>query len=112
MPSKRRVFRIEERVREVISARVAEMSDPRFQLITITSVTASPDARQMKVYWTCTNPQGRKEEVEEALKYAAGNFRRAVGDELNMRYTPEIRFYYDNTLDVMDEVGRLLARIK
>lgn len=112
MPSKRRLFKIEERVREVVSALFNRMSDPRFGLVTITTCTATPDARLVKIYWTASGPRERVAEIEEAFKGATSYFRRGVADELRLRFAPDLKFYYDNTMDVMQEVHQLLERIK
>ena len=43
--------RVNEAVREVLSARIAEgLKDPRIGFVTVTSVNTSPDLRQARVY--------------------------------------------------------------
>src|SRR4029450_1019667 len=46
-----RMRRVNEAVREVVSARLAEgLRDPRIGFVTVTSVETSPDLRQARVY--------------------------------------------------------------
>ena len=46
-----RMRRVNEAVREVVSARIAEgLRDPRIGFVTVTSVDTSPDLRQARVY--------------------------------------------------------------
>jgi ribosome-binding factor A len=35
-----------------------------------------------------------------------------VSKQLGIRFTPELRFYYDDTLDTVENVERLMAKIK
>lgn len=88
------------------------MADPRFFLVTITSVVVSPDLRNAKIYWMVTGGRDRAPEVEEAFESAHGHFRRLVGKELGVRFVPELKFFYDDTLDTAEEVERLFKRIQ
>ena len=110
MATRRRVFRVAERVRSLIATELARTSDPRLGLVTITSVVVSPDLRHAKVYWIVSGEAERRPEVEEAFASANGLFRRALGKELGVRFVPEIKFFYDDTFDTHDEVARLLSR--
>jgi ribosome-binding factor A len=92
-------------------------ADPRFNLVTITSVMVSPDLRNAKVYWVVSFLSGvdrdeRIAEVAEAFHSAEGLFRRMLGKQLGVRFVPEVRFYYDDTLDTVEHVERLMERIK
>lgn len=111
MATRRRGFQIAEKVRSIIANQLARTADPRFSLVTVTSVVVSPDLRFAKVYWIVSGDEERLEEVREAFEAASGLFRRAVGAQLGVRFVPELRFYYDDTLDTCEEVERLFARI-
>lgn len=90
---------------------LSRTADPRFSLVTITSAFVSPDLRVARVYWTISGDAERRREVQEAFEAAAGLFRRSVGHELGLRFVPELKFFYDDTLDTCEEVERLFARI-
>jgi len=111
MSSRRRIFQIAEQIRAVIAEQLARTADPRFSLVTITSVVVSNDLRHAKVYWIVTGDQQRMDQVKQAFESAGGLFRRAISQELSTRFVPELRFYYDDTLDTCAEVERLFARI-
>jgi ribosome-binding factor A len=117
MAVKRRVFQVGERIKEVVADQLLRTADPRFSLVTVTSVMVAPDLRNAKVYWVVSTVSGadRKEriaEVQEAFENAEGLFRRVIGKELGIRFTPELRFYYDDTFDTVEEVERLMQKIK
>ncbi len=111
MANKRRTFQIAEKIREILAMQLLRTADPRFTLVTITSVVISPDLRYAKVYWVVTGDAERREIVQEAFESAGGMFRRAVGADLKVRFVPEIKFFYDDTLDTAEEVERLFAKI-
>jgi ribosome-binding factor A len=112
MATKRRVYRVAERIQSVIAQELHRLSDPRFFLVTITSVVVSPDLRVAKIYWMVTGGAERAEEVGDAFDAANGIFRAAISKELNTKILPELRFYYDNSLDAQEEFEEILARIK
>ncbi len=81
-------------------------------MVTLTSVSLSPDLKIAKIYWVVTGGQDRVDEVAEAFDAAKKFFRKEMGKKLELRFVPELRFFYDNTLDTVDEVDRLLERAK
>jgi ribosome-binding factor A len=117
MAGSRRVYQIGERIKELIAQHLIHAADPRFGLVTITSVMVSPDLRIAKVYWVVSMPSGvdreeRIAEVSEAFDSAQGLFRRMLAKQLGVRFVPDLRFFYDDTLDTVEHVERLMSRIK
>ena len=111
MAKQRRVHRVAEKVRETVALELQRMADPRFSLVTITSVVASADLRNVKIYWMASGDAARRKEVEEAFQSAGGVFRRVIGRDLGIKFVPELHFYYDDTLDTDEEVRRLFERV-
>jgi len=117
MSGRRRVFQVGERIKELIAQDLVHTADPRFSLVTITSVMVSPDLRIAKVYWVVSfvsgvDRQERIGEVSEAFEAAQGLFRRMLAKQLGVRFVPDLRFYYDDTLDTVEHVERLMEKIK
>ena len=48
----------------------------------------------------------------KALGAAAGLLRREVGQALGLRYAPELRFFYDASLDAVTRIEELLREVK
>ncbi|NDC39231.1 MAG: hypothetical protein EBZ48_14500, partial [Proteobacteria bacterium] len=46
------------------------------------------------------------------LEELRSTLRRAVGAELGTRFVPELKFFYDDTMDTMEQVERLFQRIQ
>lgn len=77
-----------------------EMKDPRLGFITVNEVEVTRDLAVAKVYVTVLNADSTKIERNIALlNDAAAHLRREVGKRIRMRSVPELRFYYDETLD-------------
>lgn len=116
MSDRRRVHKVAERIREVVALVLRGLHDPRFALVTITSVVVSPDLRQAKVYWIPSHsascePKKRIKEVQQAFSKAAGKLKHEVGVELGVRFVPELKFFHDNTLDTVEDIEKLFGRI-
>lgn len=116
MAKEKRVYQIAERIRHLVSMQLQRVSDPRFSLVSVTSVVVSKDLRHAKVYWAVSSAPGggdpeRKSEVEEAFESAKGLFRRAIAAELGIRFVPEMKFFFDDTFETVDKVERLFQLI-
>lgn len=116
MSERRRTYRVSERIRELIAGELHHLADPRFALVTITSVITSPDLRHAKVYWVVSDTSGRasedrKAEVQEAFESADGTLRRLLASELSVRFVPDLKFFYDDTFDEVAKVEELLAKV-
>ena len=85
------------------------IKDPRVAGVTITKVDVSPDLRCAWVYYRVLGEDGDVTRVQTGLERAAGYVRGVVGRELGLRYTPELRFAFDPSLDRAWRVEQLLA---
>ena len=112
MPTKKRRHKVAEQVRSVMAMHVLELGDPRFSLVTIVSVAVTNDLRLAKIYWTASGGKDRIDEVTSAFEGASSSLRRRLAEELALRFVPQLKFYYDDTLDVLEEADRLLARAR
>jgi ribosome-binding factor A len=111
MSGRRRTFKVGERIQEVVARELLRLSDPRLDLVTVTSVVTSKDLRHARIYWVVSGGPDRVAEVEEAFEAAAGVLRSRVAREISLRVVPQLSFTYDDTLDVQQEVESLIARI-
>jgi ribosome-binding factor A len=105
-----RMRRVNEAVREVLSARIAEgLSDPRIGFVTVTSVETSPDLRHARVYVSVLGSEEEREQTLEGLRSAHGVLQRRVAGELRLKRTPTLEFTYDDTTDRAMRIERLLG---
>ncbi len=86
-----------------------EMKDPRIGLVTVNEVVVSKDLAIAKVYVTFLNED--KDVIKSHLQVisdAAPYLRGEVGKRIKMRAIPELRFYYDDSMDTGLRMDALL----
>ena len=94
-----RIGRINEEIMRELSTSIRSLKDPRVQgMITITAVDTASDLRTAKVYVSVYD-KSRSKEVLKGLKSAAGFLRRELGRSLQLRYTPELQFIADDSIE-------------
>ena len=108
---RRRVYRVAEKIRELIAAKLYHTADPRFAMVTITSATISADLGEAKIYWNISGGPERAQAAQAAFESAAGFFRSHLAKELGLRTVPRLRFYYDDTLDTAAVVERIFEKL-
>ena len=98
MPSNR-IGRINEEIQRELSALLRTVKDPRLQggLLTITHVDTTSDLRWCKVYVSALD-KSQEKDMLKGLKSAAGYLRRELGASLQLRYTPQLEFIADDSI--------------
>ena len=112
MTTKRRTYKVGEKLHEILAKEFQKVGDPRFSMVTISSVQMSTDLRYAKVYWLASGDKERLSEIDEAFEHAQSRFKKIIAAQLGVRFVPEIRFFYDDTFDAADEIEALLARAR
>ncbi len=93
---------------EVLHTRV---KDPRLEFVTVTQVQMSADLKLAKIYFSTGGEQGRVEPARKGFAAARGFIKRTLADELELRYMPDLRFYYDDTFDTSNRINALLKSL-
>ncbi len=80
------------------------------KLISVSEVRASPDLRVAKVY---VYPHGGDDgEVIDALNRIRTRLRGEVTREIQLKYSPELRFELDQSYDIADQTMAALDRLE
>jgi ribosome-binding factor A len=105
-----RTVRISEEMKREISAIIqGELKDPRLsKLISVTNVNVTKDLRYAKVFVSIMGNDEEKKNAIDGLKSAAGFIRREVGHRIQLRYTPEIQFELDNSIEHGAYISKLI----
>jgi ribosome-binding factor A len=104
-----RMRRVNEAVREVLSARLAGgLKDPRIGFVTVTAVETSPDLRHARVFVSVLGGEEERQETLSGLASAHGILQGAVAEELRMKRTPTLDFVYDHSIDRGMRITELL----
>lgn len=98
MPSNR-MGRINEEIQRELSALIRSVKDPRVTgMVSVTAVETTPDLRYAKVFISVLDKSDCTQ-VLKGLKSASGWLRRELGSALRLRYTPELQFERDDSID-------------
>ncbi|MDY3905880.1 MAG: 30S ribosome-binding factor RbfA [Lawsonibacter sp.] len=94
-----RIGRINEEIQRELASLIPNVKDPRVTgMISVTAVDTTPDLRYAKVYISVLDKRDSTQ-VLKGLKSAAGWLRRELGHALQLRYTPELTFVQDDSID-------------
>lgn len=102
----------EELKREIGNIISLKMNNSVLQkgLISVTSVETTPDFKYAKVFVSMINV-GNKKDVLKALKKSSGFVRTEIAKKINLKYTPEIIFEFDESIEYGDRIDNILKEI-
>lgn len=106
-----RMRRVNEAIREVVSAGIEDLNDPRIGFVTVTAVDTSTDLQHARVFVTVLGDDDARASALAGLESARGNLQARIGSELRMKRTPTLRFAYDASTDRGMRVSRLLDEV-
>ncbi|NLO38394.1 MAG: 30S ribosome-binding factor RbfA [Ruminiclostridium sp.] len=87
------------------------IKDPRLpELVSITAVRVTKDLRYAKVFVSVYGDDQQKKDALQALKHAAGFVRREIGQRIQLRYTPEILFVLDDSIEYGMHISNLIDK--
>ena len=94
-----RIGRINEEIQRELASLIPNVKDPRVSgLISVTAVDTTPDLRYAKIYISVLDKSDCAQ-VLKGLKSASGYLRRELDHALQLRYTPELTFVRDDSID-------------
>jgi ribosome-binding factor A len=92
-----------------------EVHDPGAQKAVVSAVSLTDDLRLAKIYVRLLDidaPEPARKSLLGALDRAKGFLRREISQRLDLRYAPELRFYWDEAVDRGRDMETLLREIK
>lgn len=98
--------------REVSDILNTELQDPRFRFVTITAAEVSRDLQYAKIFYSVLGDEQKAIQAQEALNSASGHVRKLVGQRVRMRYTPQIEFIFDRSIEHSIRIENAIERIK
>ena len=105
-----RIDRISDEVRREVDRTIREeLSDPRVGgTFSVTRAEVTRDLRHAKIYVSVLEDD-KREGMMKALKSAAGYIRRALGQNIIIRYSPELTFVSDENIAYGVHIAKVLA---
>ncbi len=110
--SQLRVEKVQELMKQEISKIILrELKDPRLGFITVTDVECTGDLREAKVYVSLMGSEKQIKDSWEGLQSSLGYIRREIGQRIRLRFTPELKFELDKSLDYSAHIQELLLKV-
>jgi len=106
-----------EKVADLIRKEVSDMllrtvKDPRVGFVTITKVKVTEDYRLAKIQFSVPGSAEERERSIIGLNSARGYIRRELAKRINLRYTPEILFEYDPSVEYAIHIEEVFQALK
>jgi ribosome-binding factor A len=96
---------------EVSNIILQEMRNPAMGFMTITKVKVTDDLRHAKIFYSVLGDEAKQKTAKEALLKAHGFIRSELGHRMQLRFVPEIAFYYDDTAAYADRINHIINEI-
>ena len=108
-----KLARTNDDIQIVLSKLLREIKDPRVQqgMISVTRVETTGDLRYSKVWLSVMGMKDEKE-FKKGLKSAFGWLRRELGNTMKLRYTPELVFEIDHSIEYGAHISQVISALE
>ena len=104
--------RVADQIRgELASLLARDVHDPGIGFVTLTRVHVSPDLQLARVFYTALGDEKTRAATGRALERAAPFLRRQIGARLRLKRTPELAFFYDESIAGQDRIEQILNEL-
>jgi ribosome-binding factor A len=101
--------RVNESICEVIASAISEKRDEiDVGFVTVTGVDTSPDLRQARVYISVLGSEDDRKRALANLTEQRRFLQGRIADELHIKYTPTLSFFYDETIERGMRISQIL----
>jgi ribosome-binding factor A len=107
-----RLLKVNEGIKETLSSVITAegLKDPRVGFVTVTGVETTPDLRYAKVFVSVLGGKTERDLTMKALEKSRGFLQAKINASMRMKRTPQLQFFYDDTLDNALRLERALRR--
>ncbi len=108
----KRSVRVAEAIRNELSMLLlTKVCDPTLAEVGISRVELADDLKYAQIYFTVPGDKKQQVSAKEGLQRAKGFMRSHLAKVINMRYTPELQFVYDQQIEKVVAMEKLLQEI-
>lgn len=90
---------------------VSKVRDQKLSNVSISRVEVTDDLKLARIFYTIFEGAKNRGQVQKSLEKAKGFMRSHLAKTMNMRYTPELQFRYDDKADKVRELEELFQEI-
>ena len=107
-----RTDKVASLIKRILTQPIAEIAEEYSAgLVTVTSVRVSKDLQLARVYISVYDKKMSPGEFVEILEKRKKRIRSYLGSNMRLRYTPDLQFHIDDTLDQMDHIQDLIDNV-
>ena len=103
--------RVAEEFREILAEEIPKLKDPRIGFVTVTHVDVSPDLRRATIFYTVLGKDRDHRGTNAGLTSARSHLRAVLGQQVRLKFTPELDFEEDVGLSQVERVSQLLREL-
>jgi ribosome-binding factor A len=108
----KRSSRVAEAIRnELAMLVISKVQDPRLHNINISRVEVNDDLSLAHIFFTVLGDSQEIKGAEKGLQRAKGFMRSHIARTLNLRFTPDLHFRYDNIVEKVSELEEIFQEI-
>lgn len=106
-----RTEKVQKLAREVLGQAIQGLKDPRVGFATVTAVRISRDLRHARVHVSVLGSDDEKKDTMAGLDRAKSHLRAVLGNEVRMKYTPELVFELDEQAEEAEHLEAIFRRL-
>lgn len=108
-----RTDKVSSLIKRVLAKPITDLANEhKAGLVTVTAVRTSPDLKIAKVYLSIYGNKIAPGSFLDILESEKGKIRHEMAKEVRLRFTPDLKFFLDDTLDQIEHIQRLLDSVK
>lgn len=111
--AKYRTGRLNEEISKELASILRTVKDPRVSdsFVSVTGVDCTPDLKYCKIYFSSMGGKYTDDDIKAGLNSACGYIRGCLARQLNLRATPELKFFADDSIKNGAHINELLKQV-
>jgi ribosome-binding factor A len=108
----RRIRRVADQIKNEMAWLIDhKLKDPQLGFVTLTRVKLTSDLKLASVYFSVFGKNVDHKKSGEILNRASHFLRKELAEKIEMRFIPELRFFYDDSLEYAERIQNLFKKI-
>lgn len=108
----RRIRRVAEQIKTELAWLIDhKLKDPQLGFATVTRIKLTSDLKLASVYFSVLGVDIDKKKSAEIMNRATHFLRRELAERIKMRYVPDLRFFYDDSLEYSERMQNLFKKL-
>lgn len=111
--NEKRLDRIGQEIKKVVSEALRDLKDPRIHPLTsVTHVKVSNDLGFANIHISVYGTDQEKQDTLTALEKARGFIRKTISASIDLRHTPEPKFLLDQSIEEASSMQELIRKVR